>query len=165
MESYDRLKAKKTDTQKIVEWHFRTVAETIKRRITFRQNFKNPWSIEILERVQRDVFISAFQAIRDYHIEYGRTLHVERDNKGFGKVYTITFSHLGAFTYHLRKLGGIEKEELSSFFVKTSNINGTAEVNVTTEKPAIFVYKCSTSVLKLTLSYSVKNKYGTVISF
>ena len=41
------------------------------------------------------------------------------------------------------------------------NINGTAEVNVTTEKAAIFVYKCSTSVLKLTLSYSVKNKYGT----
>ena len=69
METYERLKEKKTDTYKIVEWHYRTIVETIKRRITFRQNFKNPWVIEISERIQREIFLSSFQAIRDYSIE------------------------------------------------------------------------------------------------
>ena len=153
METYERLKEKKTDTYKIVEWHYRTIVETIKRRITFRQNFKNPWVIEISERIQREIFISSFQAIRDYSIEYRQTLQVERDNKGIGKIYTITFTHQGSFSYHLRRLAGIEKEELSASFIKTSKISGTAEITVSVDKPAKFIYRLSTSVLKLTLSY------------
>ena len=156
---------RKIETYKIVEWHYRTIVEGIKRRITFRQNFKNPWGIEISERIQREIFISSFQAIRDYSIEYGRTIQVERDNKGIGKIYTITFTHLGSFSFHLRRLAGIEREELSASFVKTSKITGTAEITVSVDKPAIFIYKVSTSALKLTLSYSVKNRYGLAMSF
>lgn len=50
-------------------------------------------------------------------------------------------------------------------FVKTSKITGTAEITVSVDKPAIFIYKVSTSVLKSTLSYSVKNRYGLAMSF
>ena len=64
-----------------------------------------------------------------------------------------------------RKYADVIIFQKKASFVKTSKITGTAEITVSVDKPAIFIYKVSTSVLKLTLSYSVKNRYGFVMSF
>ena len=110
-----------------MNWHFRTIIESIGRQISFRQSYKNPWSVEVSERIQRDIFIKVFQAIRDFTVEYGRTFFVKRDAKGVGQIYTITFSHLGAWSaYHFHMLSGISKEEIDEHLSK---------VNKTKEKP------------------------------
>ena len=165
MESYERLKTKKTDTAKIIEWHFQTILKNIKRRITFRQRYRNPWHIEVTERIQRDVFIASFKAIRDYTVQFGTTIDIDKDRKGIATKYTITFNHLGAFKFHIHKLSNIEKDKIVKQYFKKMSNNGVAEVSVTDNKVATIEYKCSTSTLKLKLSYTVKNNYGTICSF
>ena len=160
-ESYEKLKAEKINADLLLEWHFSNICSSISRRISFRQKFKNPWTIEATENIQRDVFIKAFQAIRDYKIDYGRTYVVKRNNLGAGVRYTIKFNHFGAFKFHLSKLSKLDN--IVSLFKKESS-KGTATIIVTEDKNAIIDYDCKKS-LKITLHYEVKNKYGVVCSF
>lgn len=164
MESYERLKSKKIDVVNLLEWHFTTICKSINKRLTFRQKYKNPWTIELFERVHRGVFIEAFKAIRDFTVEFGRTIAVTRDKKGVATKYIITFTHLGAFKHHLHKLSNLSKDNIAVLFKKTSD-KGTAEVTVTEDKQSVIVYDCRSSNLKVTLSYTVTNKYGAVCSF
>ena len=132
-ESYERLKTKKIDAVSLIEWHFANICHSINRNITFRQKFKNPWVVEVSERIQRDIFIEAFKAIRDFKIEYGRTINIQRDKSGVGVRYTITFNHFGSLKFHLSQLSKLDITEL---FKKQSN-KGTAIVIVTEEENAI----------------------------
>lgn len=91
MESYDRLKEKKIDISCLLEWHFRNICHLINRRITFKQKYKNPWTVEVSEHIHRQIFFESFKAIRDYVVEFGRTYEVKRDRNGTSLSYEITF--------------------------------------------------------------------------
>ena len=164
-DSYNRLLDSKFDVSKLVNWHFSTIIENIGRRISFRQSYKTPWSVEVSEQIQRDIFIKVFQAIRDFAVEYGRTFSVKRDSKGVGKIYTISFTHLGAFRHHFHKLSGIAKEEIDERLSKANKTKGKAYLYLSEEKPCTIVYNCNKSLLTIKLSYKVENIYGNVCSF
>ena len=108
---------------------------------------------------------ASFKAIRDYTVQFGTTIDIDKDRKGIATKYTITFNHLGAFKFHIHKLSNIEKDKIVKQYFKKMSNNGVAEVSVTDNKVATIEYKCSTSTLKLKLSYTVKNNYGTICSF
>ena len=163
--SYDRLTLKKIDVIKLLNWHFEKILKSINRKITFRQKYKNPWAVEVTEVLHRDIFIQAFIAIRDFAVEFGRTLKVVRDKKGTGTHYTITFSHLGCLRYHLHKLSGLEKSNIDNLFKKVDKTKGKAEIEVSEERTAILSFNCKKSLLKLNLSYKVINRYGVTCSF
>jgi len=163
-ESYDTLSNKTTSTYALVNWHFIHIVENSRRRITFRQKYKNPWTVEVTERIQRDVFLEGFKAVRDYKIQFGKSIEVERDRNSVGTVYTIKFDHLGAFKFHISKLCNLSRDQVSHYFEKITD-NGTARLAVTSSKLATLQYKVSTATLKLNFSYNVVNKYGNVISF
>ena len=71
--SYDNLEKQQIDVSHILHWPFKRIIESISRRISFHQKYKNPWNVEVTEAINREVFIKFFQAIRDYKVEYGRT--------------------------------------------------------------------------------------------
>jgi len=164
MESYDKLKEKKIDVSRLLEWHFSTICRSIQRRITFKQKYKNPWTVEVLEHIHREIFIASFKAIRDYVTEFGRTYNVKRDRRGNGTSYKIAFTHLGTLKQHLHKLSGLSKSEITTLFKKKTD-KATACVVVSDEKPCVLEYNCRNCTLKVRLSYKVENQYGTVCSF
>jgi len=161
-ESYDKLKSEKIDAELLLEWHFSYIVRSVSRKITFRQKFKNPWTVEVTESIQSEVFIKAFQAIRDYKIDFGRSIDVKRNRLGAGIRYTIKFDHFGALKFHLSKLSKLEN--IVDLFKKESK-KGSATVIVSQEKYTVIDYDCKKSILKISLHYEVKNKYGIVCSF
>jgi len=164
MESYERLQLKEFKVASVVNWHFESIIKSINRRISFRQKFKDPWTIVIEEKIFPDTFIQAFKAIRDYKSEFGRTYSVKRDRNGHGLNYVIRFTHLGSLRLHFHKLSGVDKSTIDSLFSKNNN-NGKAYIEVNNEKPCLLEYNRKKSILKIKISYSVENKYGTVCSF
>ena len=163
-ESYDHLDKQQINVSNILHWHYKRIIESINRRLSFHQKYKNPWTIEVTEAINREVFIKSFQAIRDYKIEHGRTYSVKRDRRGNGTHYTLRFTNLGALRFHLHKLSGLEKEEIDRLFSKHSSTKGKACVQLSEEQPCLMEYNSLKCTLKLNLYYHVENIYGNVIS-
>ena len=63
------------------------------------------------------VFYKAFRSIRDYRIQYGRSITVINKNgkPGVVKEYIIKFEHFGALRFHLKQLTG-EKLDINDYF-------------------------------------------------
>ncbi len=163
-ESYDRLEKKEISVHVLVQWHFKRIVETIGRRLTFHQKYKNPWTIELVEPIQCDIFRKAFQAVRDHSPSVGLTYTVKRDRQGNGLNYRLNFTWTGTLRYHLHKLSGFSKKEIDNFFMKKSETKGKAFVKLSEDQPCIVEYDVKKSTLKLNLQYHVENTYGNVIS-
>ena len=163
--SYERLESRSIDYHVLIEWHFTSIINSASKRISFRQSYKNPWTVSVDEKIQRQVFIECFKAIRDFSIEYGRDIHVKRDKNCIGQEYTLKFWHHGALVFHLSKLSKLSKDHITNLFKKSHKTKGTASVVVSEQKPSILKYNCKKSLLTLTISYEVENKYGIKVSF
>ena len=164
MESYQLLDTKEVSVRRLLEWHTTRIVNKVNRKLSFQQKFKNPWYIEVQESIHRDTFIHLFKAIRDYSIQYGRVIDVERDRNGVGKIYTITFTHFGALKFHLTKLTN-NSVNIVTLFSKKNKAGNSAVIFVSDKKPATMTYNVKKTMLTFTLSYNVENKYGTVCSF
>lgn len=163
-ESYDRLEKREINVFIIVKWHFKRIVETIGRRLSFHQKFKNPWTIDISEPIQVEVFKKAFQAVRDHSPSEGFTYTVKRDREGHGLHYHLNFTWTGTLRFHLHKLSGYTKKEIDSFFTKESETKGKAFVKLSKDQPCVIEYNVKKSILKLTLQYNVENVHGNVMS-
>lgn len=162
MGDYSKLNEQNVSIGRLWEWHMASITSGIKRKLSFRQKIKNPWKIEVIEVIHRDVFIVWFKLIRDFKIQYGRTINVVRDKKtNIGKVYTITFTHFGALRYHMSEIGQNIKIKQDNFSRKNT-IGNTATVVVDTEHPATVTFNASKSTVTFDLHYQVINKYGNV---
>ena len=117
LDSYKELKKYKVNISTLLEWHFSTIICSVSRKLTLKQKFRNPWEISICSLIHRDIFFQAYRAIRDFHIEYGRTVQVTKDKKGDIKLIRIIFTHFGALKYHLHQLSG-EKLDIVYQFSK-----------------------------------------------
>ena len=107
LQTYEILKTKKVDIASLLEFHFTQVLNSIRRRLTPRQKFRNPWTIEVQREIFSPAFIELYRAVKDYIISFGREVTVERNSKGVLKLITIKFTHKGAFKFHLSKIAGI----------------------------------------------------------
>ena len=162
VESYGSLEEKKIDIKSILSFHVLKILESLNRRITFKEKFKNPWTVEVGEHIHFSVFYEWFKAISDYKIEFGRTINIKRNSKNKPSNYTIVLNHFGCFKFHFEKIVG---EKISNFLEKLNKSGSQAKVEITSDKQAILDYKVSSSVLSLKVHYNVKNRYGTVCSF
>ena len=111
-ESYGSLEEKKIDIKSILSFHVLKILESLNRRITFKEKFKNPWTVEVGEHIHFSVFYEWFKAISDYKIEFGRTINIKRNSKNKPSNYTIVFNHFGCFKFHFEKIVG---EKISNF--------------------------------------------------
>ena len=128
MESYQILGTKQVGVKALLEWHTTSIVKSVNRKISFKQKFKNPWNIEVQESIYREVFMELFKAVRDYKIQYGRILDADRDRNGVGKIFKITFTHFGAFKFHLTQLSNNSVDILQLFSEKNKAGNSAVVI-------------------------------------
>ena len=160
--SYQILEEKKIYVKQILEFHIKSVINILKRRITFREKYKNPWRAEAEVLIQFDIFYNWYKSIEDYTTSFGRTLEVVRSKNRKAKHFKIEFNHLGSLNLHLEKITGYKVSDL--LWKKNKKSGAKAKLLVNTEKRAIIDYKVSTGIMKMSVYYEAKNRYGIVCS-
>ena len=154
---YKVLKEHKSTTFEIVEWHFKSIIESIKRKIILRPNYRDPHTVKISVVIFKQVFYQVYRAVRDYPIQFG--ISCETNKKGtIVKGYVIKFSHIAALRFHLKQLSCVE--EIDEYFQRKFKHGERAKLTVSEEDPAVFEYKVSTDTLNIRIKYCVVNKYG-----
>lgn len=164
MQSYDELRKSEVKVSPVLEWHLKRVLNSIHRKITFKQKFKNPWCVEVVEYLYKDIFYQFFRAVRDYRTSFGRNVDIVREKSGTPKEYILKFSHFGALVFHLN-LATNKTCDIAKLFTKSNPLGNTAEIEVSEEKPAVIRYKIKTGTMTIKMHYCVKNKYGNICSF
>ena len=152
--SYERFASKECNVSVITEWTFQQILTTVKRRLTFREKYSNPWTVVLVETIHSSIF----QAVRDHIVHHNITLNVQRNrSSGEGEKFSMVFKHLGELVFHLHKLSGISKAEVQSYFLKEGKNDRKAEVILSEEKPFTIKYIVKTSKMTISLYYEIKN--------
>lgn len=163
-EPYKILKEHQLSSFTIVQWHFESILKSIKRRITIRQSFRNPFTIEFTEIIYKEVYYQAYRVIRDYPTQFGTETKTVKNKSGIVKSYEIKFTAIQALRFHLKQLSNID--DAAEQYLKKSFPHGEkGEVSVSEEQPALFFFKVSTNTLTVTMKFSIKNQHGTVCTF
>ena len=149
--SYVELKKHKVDTAELLKWHFESVLDSVFRRLTTKEKFKDPWEIKVKLSVHSKVFIEFYKAVRDHCTDFGRTTAVIRDKKGNIKSYEVNFHHLQSFIRHLNLI-----------FDDTKRVEN---VVCHEEKPINISYNIAKSEMTLSMTYEVINRYGNKCSY
>ena len=133
------------------------------RRISMREKLRCPWVVNIQRYIYRDIFLQFYRAVRDYKTQFGVTVVAEKKRDQQLKSITITFVHLGAFKFHLKQVTS-DAISIENLFNKKLQHGCIGRIVVNETKQATLKYNVSTGLLKLSVSYVVFNKYGTVCS-
>lgn len=163
MDTYKYLEKHQSETNKIIYWHFKLVLTSLRRKITLRQKYRDPYTITVTTLIHPDIYYQAFRAVRDFETKIGFTAITERTGKGKAKLHIVKFDRLGVFKYHLQKLSNIKN--ISHYFKKDFKRSETETIEVSAEKPAVLSYKVSTGTLTFQCSYVCTNSFGHVCSF
>ena len=164
LDSYKSLRDRKLNLGELVEFHIKSIIESVYRKITLKQKYKNPWSVEISGVIYSDIFIQIYRAIKDYSTAYGRNITTIRDKKGALVSIKIEFIHIGALKLHLKELTG-GNIDIKEYFKRKWSNGCSAKIIATEAKPATLLFKLKTHKYTFNLNYTVKNKYGEICSF
>lgn len=165
LDTYKVLKSHKSSTFNLVKWHFEDILKSIKRKLTLKRKYSDPFTCNVSRDIHHDTFYQVFRCIRDYVPSIAVYTEVKRNKK---KVtgYNIKFEHIGPFTFHLSQLAEELKDTVSSEFLrKTFACGSRAKVVATKDKPLVINYKCSTNVMTMICHFETKNSYGNVTSY
>ena len=133
--SYDLLDGKKIKVKEILDLHTCKIIESVHRRITFKETFKNPWCSQAAENIHFGVFYEWFKAIEDFHSHFDRTTDIKRDKKKKPTEYNINFTHFGCLKFHIESIIGTDK--FGKYFQKENKSGAKANVVINKEKPDI----------------------------
>lgn len=165
LETYDVLREKDVKVFEIVQFHLERISIGINQKISFKQKYKNPWTIEVVEFIQKSIFYEFFRAVRDYKISFGRNISTIKDKKKNSTSFIIEFTHYGCMRYHFTQSTTFTQDHIDKLFTKTNSIENKANIVINEEKPLLITYKIKTGMCSIKAHYMVKNKYGTVCSF
>lgn len=164
-DSYIDLKKRRISSCQLIQYHIGAVLSAAHRRLTEKESYTHPWCIKVERNIHFSLFSAIHQTIRDYKTSFGREIKLSRDKKKELKEITITFHHMGTFIFHLSKLLEKNRPEIKAQLKRVWKSGNRTEVVVSEEKPVILTYKVKKHQLKLEMSYSLINKYGTVCSY
>lgn len=157
LDVYKVLRDHKTKTSDIIEWHFTTVLENIRRKLSLRQAFNDPFTVKLTVVIFNDIVYQAYRAIRDLPTRVGTHCEIQKKNKKV-KGYFIKFTDICALRHHFKELTNLEF--VNYYFSKTFPNGEKAKLKVTPDEPTTFDYKISTNTLQIRIKYSVINKHG-----
>lgn len=162
LDTYAVLRSETFGVGELLKYHFVEVIKLVYKKITQKENFRNPWEIILKREIFSQLYIQFYRAIKDFRTSFGRTVTVDRDSKNKIKSIKIVFTNLSALKLHLKELTNLSKADISKYFARSWKNGNTAKVVVSEEKPVVFIFKISTNSLVINMSYELKNKYGTV---
>ena len=163
IDTYKYLEKHQSETKKLIHWHFKLVLTSLRRKITLRQKYRDPYTITVSTLVHPEVYYQAFRAVRDFDAKIGFTATTERTAKGKAKLHILKFDRLGVFKYHFKKLSDVKN--IGYYCKKEFKRGETGTLEVSADKPAVVTYKISTGTLTLQCSYVCTNSFGHVVSF
>ena len=158
---YSELPAIKVDLLPQLNFHFKEIFCTIKRRLKIRQTINHPYKIIINHKLHHELYLKWYRAVRDYVPSFGRKITVSRKRNRSIKSIEISFTHLGSFRYHLTKAVG---EDVKTYLKKSIG-DCKLKVVVSEDKPAVLCFDMNRNSLSMKLSYEVTNRYGIIASY
>ena len=164
-DSYDALRKKSIAASDILSWHLKTVLESVFRRLTTREKFKEPWKITVKVGVFEGVFLEFYKAVRDHQSDFGKKTETIKTKAGATKSFLITFIHLGAFCRHLELVLIGKSLSIRSHLERSWESGATAKIICCEEKPITIEYIVAKSEMVVTLSFEVNNRYGVKCSY
>ena len=162
MSSYSHLAKKTTPVVNILNFVLNRSLKSIYRKLSFRQKYRNPWTIVVSEPIAREIFYEWFKAINDYLPDFGRTVEIVKNKSGKTVSYRIKFTHLGTFKFHVGKIIGKDK---INFVKENKTTKEKVKVVCTDEKPIKIDYNISKGILMINLKHNLFNQYGQLSSF
>ena len=106
MSSYSHLAKKTTPVVNIFNFVLNRSLKSIYRKLSFRQKYRNPWTIAVTEPIAREIFYEWFKAVNDHLPDFGRTVEVVRNKSGKTVSYRIKFTHISTFKFHVGRSSG-----------------------------------------------------------
>ena len=162
MSSYSHLAKKTTPVVNILNFVLNRSLKSIYRKLSFRQKYRNLWTIAVTEPIAREIFYEWFKAVNDHLPDFGRTVEIVRNKSGKAVSYRIKFTHIGTFKFHVGKIIGEDKINLVK---ENKTTKEKVKVVCTDEKPIIINYNISKGILMINLKYNLFNRYGQLCSF
>lgn len=166
MTSYETLKEKNVKIVDILKFHIDFILDSINRKITEKQAFKNPWKVFVERSISRHLFLPFYKAIKNFHTETGRTIEVTRYKSRLSplKEIKITFIHIGTFVFYFGSVSTYGKEEIRKLFCRKWKSRNKTEAIAIEDNPIVVIYKVKAQMLKVIVPYKLTNQYGTVCS-
>ena len=161
MSSYSDLAKKTTPVVNISNFVLNWLLKSIYRKLSFRKNYRDPWTIFVSEPIATGIFYEWFKAINDHLSDFGRTVEILRNKSGKFVSYKIKFTHIDIFKFHVGKIIGEDKINLVKEN-KTTKEKG--KVACTDEKPIKIDYNISKGILIINLKYNSLNWYGQLLA-
>lgn len=159
MASYDRLKNAEVNVHPVLADSIDLLLRKTKRQLTTRNKIRNNRRVVTSINIHKLIFLKYYEAIRDFHTEFGRTIKLEKKNKKKEiKKIIIAFTHKGSLTLHLNQVSTIDVKD----YLKKKIGSCDAGIVVTNNKLATLSFDMSKNRLDFTASYKVTNKYGNI---
>ena len=165
-DSYQALRTSKINSIELLQWHFKSILESVHRRLVTKETFKTPWQIIIKVNVHQKTFIEFYKAIRDYFTDFGKRTAAIQDKRGKFKSYEVTFEKLPVFIRHMSLLfEGGDEVDVKDYLKRAWDSGSIAKVVCNSEKPIIVTYNKAKSEMTLFMSYEVTNGYCVKCSY
>ena len=97
LDTYKVLNEHKCSTSTFINWHITEVLRSIKRKLTLKRKYSDPFTVVVVRDIHKDVFYELFRCIRDFRSGVGIETKTERNKKGQPTVRSIIFTHFGHF--------------------------------------------------------------------
>ena len=157
MSSYLHLAKKTTPVVNILNFVLNRCLKVIYRKLSFRQKYRDPWTIVEPEPIATEIFYDWLKAINDHLPDFGRTVETVRNKSGKAVSYRIKFTHIGTFKFHVGKIIG---EDIINLLKENKITKEKVKVVCTDEKPIKIDYNISKGILMINLKYNLFNCSG-----
>ena len=162
MSSYWHVAKKTTPVVNILNFVLNRLLKSIYRKLSFKQKYKDLWTIVVSEPIAREIFYEWFKAVNDHLPDFGRTVEIVRNKSGKTVSYRIKFTYIGTFKFHVGKIIGEDKINLVK---ENKTTKEKVKVVCTDKKPIKIDYNISKGILMINLKYNLFNRYGQLCSF
>lgn len=161
LEIYGALRVSDIKVVDCLAYHFKEVLKQIYKKIG-QESFRFPLSIVIKREIYYPLFFQFYKTVKDLQTSFGREIIIVNNNKNEIKEIKIIFTKLHTLKLHLKEITNSSQAEVTKYFIRSWTNGNSAKVIISTEKPAIMLFKVRSNTFLLSMSYEFKNRYGTV---
>ena len=144
--------AKKTvSVVNILNFVLNLLPKSIYRKLSFRQKYRDPWTIVVSEPKARELFYEWFNVTNDHFPDFGRTFEIVRNKSGKAVSYRIKFPYIGTFKTHV---GQIIEDNKINLVKENKTTKEKVKIVCTDEKPIKIAYN-DDNILMINLKYNL----------
>ena len=126
--------------------------KSIYRKLSFRQKYRDPWTIVVSEPKARELFYEWFNVTNDHFPDFGRTFEIVRNKSGKAVSYRIKVPYIGTFKTHVEQ---IIEDNKTNLVKENKTTKEKVKIVCTDEKPIKIAHNISKEILMINLKYNL----------